>query len=169
MVVSNSAGTSNDHEGEEAKLLEQATGVKVFKHSTKKPGCGLDVFKYLHNIPEIRVEHAGQIAVVGDRLLTDVVMASMMGSWSIWIKDGVVENRGLVSGNYSCRRLRSSAHPIPVLEGREKLTEISNPTRLQSSNPKNEVIDGFGWSSRFLRPGILLPHHSRMRRSSSKH
>lgn len=106
MIVSNSAGTLNDSEGEEARLLEQATGVKVFKHSTKKPGCGLDVFKHLQNIREIRVKHPSQVAVVGDRLLTDVAMASTMGSWSIWIKDGVVENSCFVSPNKSCRRLR---------------------------------------------------------------
>lgn len=117
MVVSNSAGTLSDYEGKEAKLLEQATGVKVFKHSTKKPGCGLDIFNYLQSIPEIGVKYASQIAVVGDRLLIDVVMASTMGSWSIWIRDGVVENNGLVSGNCSWRSLSSSAHSVPVLEG----------------------------------------------------
>jgi phosphatidylglycerophosphatase GEP4 len=30
-----------------------------------------------------------QIAVVGDRLLTDMMLANMMGSYGIWIKDGV--------------------------------------------------------------------------------
>ena len=97
MIVSNSAGTDNDPQGKGAKLLEHATGVKVFKHSTKKPGCGPDVFKHLRNIPEILVKHPSQIAVVGDRLFTDVVMASTMSCWSIWIKDGVVINNGLVS------------------------------------------------------------------------
>lgn len=32
-----------------------------------------------------------EIAVVGDRLGTDVLMASMMGSWSVWCKEGVFE------------------------------------------------------------------------------
>lgn len=97
LIVSNSAGTQDDPEGKEATLLEQATGVNVFKHSTKKPGCGPDVFRHLQNIPKIRVEHPGQIAVVGDRLFTDIIMASTMGSWSIWIEDGVVKNNGIVS------------------------------------------------------------------------
>lgn len=101
LIVSNSAGTQDDSQGKAAKLLEQATGVKVFKHSTKKPGCGPDVFKHLQNIPKIRVKHPSQVAVVGDRLFTDVIMASTMGSWSIWIKDGVVENNGFVSGKNS--------------------------------------------------------------------
>lgn len=38
-----------------------------------------------------------QIAVVGDRLFTDVMMANMMGSWGIWVRDGVIEEKGLVS------------------------------------------------------------------------
>lgn len=37
------------------------------------------------------VERADEIAVVGDRLGTDVVMASMMGAWSVWCRDGVYE------------------------------------------------------------------------------
>lgn len=97
MIVSNSAGTQDDPQGKEAKILEQATGVEVFKHSTKKPGCGPDVFTHLQKIAKIRVKHPSQIAVVGDRLFTDVIMASTMGAWSIWIKDGVVENNGFVS------------------------------------------------------------------------
>ena len=120
--MSNSAGTLNDSEGKEAKLLEQATGVEVFKHSTKKPGCGLDVFKHLQNIPKIQVRDASQVAIIGDRLLTDVVMANTMGSWSIWIKDGIVKNSGFVSGNNACRSLKSGAHTIRVLESREEFT-----------------------------------------------
>lgn len=135
--MSNSAGTQDDPEGKEAKLLEQATGVKVFKHSIKKPGCGLDVFKYLQAIPAIQVKHPSQIAVVGDRLFTDVVMASKMGAWSIWIKEGVVEKRGLVRGNRSYSGVRSSTDNILVLEDRERFAGISDPTRLQGSNSKD--------------------------------
>ena len=130
LIVSNSAGTQDDPEGKEAKFLEQNTGVKVFMHSTKKPGCGPDVFKYLQNIPKIRVECPSQIAVIGDRLFTDVIMASRMGCWSIWIKDGVVENRGLVGGNNSYHGLKSRAHSMLVFEDRESFAGIFDPTRL---------------------------------------
>ena len=34
-----------------------------------------------------RPEH---VAVVGDRLTTDVMMANMMGSYAVWVRDGVV-------------------------------------------------------------------------------
>lgn len=141
MIVSNSAGTEDDPHGDEAKLLAQATGVEVFKHSTKKPGCGPDVFEHLQNIPKIRVKHPSQIAVVGDRLFTDVMMASMMGSWSIWIKDGVVENNGIVSGKHSYGALGSSAHNSKVLEVRERVAGIPEKTRLQGSNSQDRLTD----------------------------
>ncbi|KAL2048115.1 hypothetical protein N7G274_000026 [Stereocaulon virgatum] len=97
LIVSNSAGSSEDPDGKEADLLEQVTGVKVFRHSTKKPGCAIDVYKHLRSIKPVGVTHAAQVAVVGDRLFTDVMMANMMGAWSIWIKDGVVKNDDFLS------------------------------------------------------------------------
>ena len=72
----------------QADILEKNTGVKVFKHSTKKPGCWPEIFEYL-KASEAKVERPDQVAVVGDRLFTDILMANMMGSWGLWIKDGV--------------------------------------------------------------------------------
>ena len=69
--------------------MEEATGVKVFRHMVKKPGVGPRILEYLRDTPDSRVTHPSQIAVVGDRLVTDVMMANMMGSWAIWVKDGV--------------------------------------------------------------------------------
>ena len=163
MIVSNSAGTRNDSEGKEAALLEEATGVEVFRQSTKKPGCGLDVFKHLQKIAKIRVKHPSQVVVVGDRLLTDVVMANTMGSWSIWIKDGVVENSGFVSENNSCHSLISGPYTTPVLESRKEITGFSHPTRLQSPDSKEWLIDSLQRSS---RSPCLLPHHNQIARSA---
>ncbi|THX31799.1 HAD-superfamily phosphatase [Aureobasidium pullulans] len=95
LIVSNSAGTLSDPTGVEADLLEKNTGVKVLRHNTKKPGCHSDVLSYLRNAPDTGVTHASQVAIVGDRLFTDVMMANMMGSYGFWIKDGVVEEKGL--------------------------------------------------------------------------
>ena len=69
----------------------------MLRHSTKKPGCGPEVFAYLKSAPGSNVTEPSHIAVVGDRLFTDVMMANMMGSWSVWLKDGVIEEKGLVS------------------------------------------------------------------------
>jgi len=97
LIVSNSAGTSSDPGGKEADVLERNTGVRVLRHSTKKPGCGSQVLDYFRMNPEAKVTSASQIAVVGDRLFTDVMLANMMGSYGFWIRDGVEEDRGVVS------------------------------------------------------------------------
>ncbi|TKA40277.1 hypothetical protein B0A54_10883 [Friedmanniomyces endolithicus] len=99
LIVSNSAGTSSDKGYQEADLLERNTGVKVLRHTTKKPGCHAEIMSHFRNAPETGVTASNQVAIVGDRLFTDVLMANMMGSHSVWIKDGVVPDHGLVCEN----------------------------------------------------------------------
>ena len=96
LIVSNSAGTNDDPGHEEARHLTEATGVQVLKHSTKKPGCGPNVLGYLIKGSKNGLSRSSQVAVIGDRLFTDVMMANLMGAWSIWVKDGVVRNDGVV-------------------------------------------------------------------------
>ncbi|KAI4260616.1 MAG: hypothetical protein LQ352_000178 [Teloschistes flavicans] len=94
LIVSNSAGTaSSDPLGRKATLLSSATNVPVLHHATKKPGCGSQILEYFLNAKNSRVTAADQIAVVGDRLFTDVMTANLMGSWAVWIQDGVVVTR----------------------------------------------------------------------------
>ncbi|MDI1489431.1 MAG: hypothetical protein OHK93_008709 [Ramalina farinacea] len=95
LIVSNSAGT--DRHVAEADIVEETTGVKVFRHSTKKPGCGQQVLEHFRSFPEIGVSKPSEIAVVGDRLFTDVLMANLMGAFSVWVKNGVFDEKGLVS------------------------------------------------------------------------
>lgn len=83
------------------------TGVEVFRHTTKKPGCGLDVLDHLRKDPKTGVECPSQIVIVGDRLFTDVMMANMIGAWSIWVKDGVVMNDGAVSKRHGQHSIES--------------------------------------------------------------
>lgn len=96
LIVSNSSGSSSDPTGSEASRLESTTGVKVLRHPTKKPGCGAEILEYFRNLPNSKVTRASQIAVVGDRLFTDVLMANMMGAWGVWVRDGVVKEKNLV-------------------------------------------------------------------------
>ncbi|KAL8768894.1 MAG: hypothetical protein Q9209_004948 [Squamulea sp. 1 TL-2023] len=97
LIVSNSTGTStSDPHGMAASLLSSNTDVPVLQHSTKKPGCGPQILKHFLNAPGSRVTSADQIAVVGDRLFTDVMLANLMGCWSVWVKDGVAESRNPV-------------------------------------------------------------------------
>lgn len=53
------------------------------------------------------VKHPDEIAVVGDRLGTDVLMAVDMGAWSVWCSEGVF-------GGEEGRRRRSLLERIEV-------------------------------------------------------
>lgn len=97
LIVSNTAGTKDDKTGEGKVTLERNTGVEVMKHDTKKPGCRDEVFKYFREAQDVEITRPDQIAVVGDRLLTDVMMANLMGSRGVWVKDGVTEKKTIVS------------------------------------------------------------------------
>ncbi|KAM3088169.1 hypothetical protein ACMFMG_002227 [Clarireedia jacksonii] len=91
LIVSNTSGAlSLDRSGKLANEVEKSTGVTVLPHSTKKPGCGPEIMEYFLKYPETGVTRPDQIAIVGDRLTTDVMMANLMGSYAVWVKDGVV-------------------------------------------------------------------------------
>lgn len=87
LVVSNTAGSNDDIDYKQAQLLEKELGVAVLRHSVKKPGCGQEIMNYFYENKV--VESNDQVAVVGDRLLTDVMMANLIGSYGVWVRDGV--------------------------------------------------------------------------------
>lgn len=89
LIVSNTAGSSSAPEHEaEALYLEKELGIPVLrqKPGRKKPLCGPDVLAYFkeHGV----TEDPAEIAFVGDRLATDVLLAREIGSWSYWCRDG---------------------------------------------------------------------------------
>ncbi|KKA27861.1 hypothetical protein TD95_003240 [Thielaviopsis punctulata] len=93
LIVSNTAGASSyDPQLRLAADVESATGVTVLAHATKKPGCGDEIMAYFAAHPETGVTRPEQIAVVGDRLSTDIMLANKMGGWGFWIRRGVVED-----------------------------------------------------------------------------
>lgn len=95
LVVSNTAGSSDDKDYLQAQLIEKELGVNVLRHNVKKPGCGQDIMNHFHK--NKIVERPEEVAIVGDRLFTDVMMANLMGSYGIWIRDGVkISNNPLV-------------------------------------------------------------------------
>ncbi|CAG59919.1 uncharacterized protein GVI51_H04213 [Nakaseomyces glabratus] len=87
LIVSNSAGSSDDKGYLQAKTLEKNTGVPVLRHKLKKPGCRDEIIEYFKE--RGLIEKPDEIAVIGDRLFTDILMANMMGSYGVWIEDGV--------------------------------------------------------------------------------
>lgn len=101
LIVSNSSGTGADPGFKDAELLEQNTGVTVLRHTTKKPGCSGEIMDYFRSRPDSQVTKPEQVAIVGDRLFTDMMMANMMGAHSVWVRDGVVEDRNIVSAKFN--------------------------------------------------------------------
>lgn len=55
--------------------------------------------EYFLQHPETGVTKPEHVAIVGDRLTTDVMMANFMGSYGVWVKDGILkkEENGFVS------------------------------------------------------------------------
>ncbi|PWY70540.1 hypothetical protein BO83DRAFT_55396 [Aspergillus eucalypticola CBS 122712] len=94
LIVSNRAGSHPRYDAE-VRELEKELGelrIPVFRlpeGSEKKPFCGREVLEWFRERGV--VSRADEIAVVGDRLGTDVLMAVEMGSWSVWCRDGVTE------------------------------------------------------------------------------
>lgn len=94
LIVSNRAGSHSAFDNEVHDLEAQLAHLQipVFRlpaGTEKKPFCGKEVVAWFQERGV--VESADEIAVVGDRLGTDVLMAGMMGSWSVWCKEGVFD------------------------------------------------------------------------------
>lgn len=79
----------------------------------------MDHFRNTDEREGLRDIRADQIAVVGDRLLTDMCLANEMGSWGVWVKDGVVDLKSksmvslISSRSFQCI-LRHSRYPLGV-------------------------------------------------------
>lgn len=106
--MSNTAGAlSYDKDRSLLATVEKGTGVTVLPHAIKKPGCGDEILAYFKAHPETGVTSAHEIAVVGDRLTTDMMLANTMGSWGLWVREGVVppEKKSVVSVKMKIEKL----------------------------------------------------------------
>lgn len=83
LIVSNSSGTSSEDPGFiEAESLERELGCPVLRHEYRKPsrGCADEIrnhFKRLHSSDP-------RLVLIGDRLLTDIILANDMEAYGIW-------------------------------------------------------------------------------------
>lgn len=77
-IISNSAGTDDDLNYKDAEEIENQLNIAVIRHKEKKPGGIKEVLGHFNDVdcPE-------QIAMVGDRLLTDVVFGNLYGMLTI--------------------------------------------------------------------------------------
>ncbi|KAJ1948498.1 hypothetical protein FBU59_001565 [Linderina macrospora] len=110
MIVSNSAGTPDDTDHVAACAVEAALGVRVLRHSVKKPGCGQEVVEALGNVSPKK------IAVVGDRLMTDVALANLNGMMGIWTRD-IITTKGDNAAAAVIRRAEHWAYKELVRRG----------------------------------------------------
>lgn len=85
----------------------------MLRHAIDKPACQADILAHFGD----SIISPSQVVVIGDRLFTDVVMANMMGSYSIWIRRGVQQDNGFVTRlEYGLSRFllsRGFVPPIP--------------------------------------------------------
>ena len=74
--MSNSAGTRDDENYEDAKQIENDLGIPVLRHDRKKPGGIDEVLQYFGCKPE-------ELVMFGDRIFTDVVFGNRYGMLTI--------------------------------------------------------------------------------------
>ncbi|KAF0391232.1 HAD-superfamily phosphatase [Gigaspora margarita] len=85
IIISNSAGTADDPDFQQAKKTEDNLGVPVLRHKSKKPDGGSELISHFAHYPPEK------IVVIGDRLLTDVVFGNLNGMATIFTKRIVSE------------------------------------------------------------------------------
>lgn len=78
-LLSNSAGSADDADGHEAKRLGEALGVHVLQHGGKKPSAavGAALLQHFSPLPP------SAVAIVGDRLFTDILLGNQLGCVTI--------------------------------------------------------------------------------------
>lgn len=94
LIVSNSAGTNDDKGHLGAESVEKNTGIEVLRHSTKKPGCYNEILAHFYQKKVI--QRPSEVAIIGDRLFTDIIMANTMGAYGVWLSSGVHKSSSLV-------------------------------------------------------------------------
>ena len=77
-ILSNSAGTDDDTNHEDAREIEEKLGIAVILHSEKKPSGLEEVMQHFPNVHE-----PSELCMVGDRLLTDIVFGNLHGMLTV--------------------------------------------------------------------------------------
>jgi phosphatidylglycerophosphatase GEP4 len=139
-ILSNSAGTGDDPNFEDARQIEDSLGISVVRHAEKKPG-GLD--ELMEHFGD-EIQDPSEICMVGDRLLTDIVFGNLYGMLTV--------------------------HCLPLCEGEEnaKDNKIANVLRkgenkfmftdwTGSRMVRSRTIPHSKWKGEDICPLIILP------------
>jgi phosphatidylglycerophosphatase GEP4 len=99
LVVSNTVGSRPAYDADTRRLEDTLRSLRIpvfrqYRHqhqhpgyATRKPLCAASVLAWFRARRVVNGPDA--VVVVGDRLATDVLLASRMGAWSVWCRDGV--------------------------------------------------------------------------------
>lgn len=83
VILSNSAGQAQyDMEDADAMALESALDIKVLRHASRKPQSNAHLEFALQQQMHCKPE---QLVVVGDRLLTDVLLGHRLGAYTVHV------------------------------------------------------------------------------------
>ncbi|KAG6973702.1 hypothetical protein JG687_00000784 [Phytophthora cactorum] len=109
VIFSNSAGSTDDKDGVEAKKIEEGLQVAVLRHNQKKPGGIAFVKKHFGEVdPQTLV-------VIGDRYSTDVLFGNLNGLLTIRTEQFTPESESVV--NRQLQRIEKSAVRMLIRAG----------------------------------------------------
>ena len=152
-ILSNSAGTKDDVDYQDAIQIEHSLHIPVIRHDEKKPGGLQEVLQHF------QLEDSSQICVIGDRLLTDIVFGNLHGMLTIHtlplcsgsdnasdnqIASSIrtIENASLYSNWFGGRMIRNRTIPHKYWPGEEACPLILVASSSTSSVNDEEKEEG---------------------------
>uniref|UniRef100_M4BR00 Uncharacterized protein n=1 Tax=Hyaloperonospora arabidopsidis (strain Emoy2) TaxID=559515 RepID=M4BR00_HYAAE len=109
VIFSNSAGSTDDQDGEEAKEIEARLHVTVLRHNEKKPGGIAFVKKHFGDVDP------ATLVMIGDRYSTDVLFGNLHGFLTIRTEQFTPESESVV--NRQLQRIEKAAVRVLVRAG----------------------------------------------------
>ncbi|KAJ9069858.1 hypothetical protein DSO57_1014341 [Entomophthora muscae] len=124
-ILSNSAGTPDDKNNSHATEVSESLGVHVIQHEIKKPGGGDEIRAFVAKNWKLELK---QVAMVGDRVITDVVFGNLNGMYTIWTNEIISEK----DDNPVAAKIRTLEYAI--IAGLEKLRVQPPPLPTKTSH-----------------------------------
>ncbi|KAG2175994.1 hypothetical protein INT44_000473 [Umbelopsis vinacea] len=111
IIVSNSAGTDDDKNHQQISVFSViltlgppgALGVPVLRHAIKKPGGGGALLERFQHVAKPR-----EMAMVGDRLFTDILFGNLNGTFTVLTRQ-IISEKG---DNAIAARIRRFEHRL---------------------------------------------------------
>ena len=111
-ILSNSAGSFKDVGMKQADQLENSLCIPVIRHNSMKPFCFPKIINHFTTTLQLRDP---KIAIVGDRLLTDILMGNLNNCYTI-----LVDPLDSKQDSVSIRLVRRLEHCLLGLTAKQK-------------------------------------------------